>query len=129
MLTLNCYLSSLTTEGGVPPADGDSRALTGLSVCLHVVAQCRQHSVILTHVVDTVTQEGVGRHVRVAGLEAVREENFSTVSLIQLLFLCGAVGSDIWTSVWLTATEENVRMIHLRWNSEHVSPKDTINNF
>lgn len=45
-----------------------------------------------------------------AGLEAVREDDFSTLSLVQLLFFCGAVGVDVWTSVWLTAKEESVWM-------------------
>lgn len=43
-----------------------------------------------------------------AGLEAVREDDFCTLSLEQLLFLCGAVGMDVWTSVWLTARERRV---------------------
>lgn len=45
-----------------------------------------------------------------AGLEVIREDDLGTLSLIQILLLCGAVGVDIWPSVWLTATEERVRL-------------------
>lgn len=100
-------LMSLTAEGVVPPADGDPRALTGLSVRLHVVTKCRFHAVILAHVVDAVTQESVGGHVRVAGLEAVREDDLGALRLVQLLFFCSAVGVDVRASVWLTATEDS----------------------
>lgn len=45
-----------------------------------------------------------------AGLESVRQDDLGTLSLVCLLFFCGAVRSDIWTSVWLTAGGENVWM-------------------
>lgn len=97
----------LTTEGVVSPADGNSSTLTGLSVGLHVVAQGCLHAVVLTHVIDAVTQEGIRRHQRMAGPEAVREDDVGTLILIQLFLLCCAVRMDIWTSVWLTTTEKN----------------------
>lgn len=101
---------SLTAEGVVPPADGDPRALTGLSIRIHIVTKRCLHSVILAHIVDAVTQESVGGHVRVAGLEAVREDDVGTLRLVQFLFFCSAVGVDVWACVWLTATEESGRM-------------------
>lgn len=94
---------TLTAEGVVPPADGDSGALTGLGVRLHIVAERRLHAVVLTHVVDAVTQESLGGHQRVAGLEAVRQDDMAALSLVKLLLICGAVGVDVWTSVGLTA--------------------------
>lgn len=115
MITLK--KDELTTEGVVPPADGDSGALTGLSVGLHVVTESGLHAVVLAHVVHAVTQEGLGGHEGVAGLEAVREDDLGTLSLEPLLLLCGAVGVDIWTGVWLTARGESV------WISGLVSPE------
>lgn len=63
---------SLTTEGGVSPADRDSSAMTGLSVSVNVIAQSRLHAIILAHVIDAVPQERFWRNERVTGLEEIR---------------------------------------------------------
>lgn len=97
----------LTTEAVVSPADGNSSTVTGLSIGLHVVAQGHLHAVVLTHVIDAVTQEGIRRHQRMAGPEVVREDDVGTLILIQLFLLCSAVRMDIWTCVWQTAIEKN----------------------
>lgn len=97
----------LTAEGVVPPADGDSCALTGLSVRLHIVAQSQRHAIVLTHVVDAVTNKGLRGHQSVTGLKSVGEENLAAVGLVELLFLCSAVGMDVWTSVWLAAKKKS----------------------
>lgn len=105
---LECELVLLTTECVVPPADGYSSTLTGLCISLHVVTECFLHAIILTHVINAVTQESFSRHHRMAGLETVREDYLCTLSLVQLLFFCSAIRVDVWTSVWLTSKGGNV---------------------
>lgn len=68
-------LLSLTTEGGIPPADGDSSTLAGLSVGLHIVTESLLHAIIFTHVVEAVTQEPARGHHRVTGLKAIRQDD------------------------------------------------------
>lgn len=43
-----------------------------------------------------------------AGPEELREDGVGTLVLVQLLLLGGAVRVDVWTSVWLAATEQTM---------------------
>lgn len=93
----------LTTEGAVPPADGDAGTLACLGVCLHIVAECGIHAVVLAHVEHTGVTEDFGVHQCVAGLEAVRHDDIGALGCVQLLLTIAAVRVKVWAIVWLTA--------------------------
>lgn len=102
MLWLTLVL--LTTEGAVSPADGDAGALARLGICLHVVAECGCHAVVLAHVKDAVVPEDLWIHQSVAGLKAVgRDDDIGTLGFVQVLLVSVAVWVDVRTVVRLTA--------------------------
>lgn len=104
--TLSLKYLLLTTEGAVPPADGDTGTLARLGVCFHIVTECGIHAVILAHVIYTVVPEDVGVHQSVAGLKAVRHDDVSALGCVQFLLAIGAVRVNVWTIVRLTAGGE-----------------------
>lgn len=96
----------LTTEGAVSPADGDAGALARLGICLHVVAECGCHAVVLAHVEDAVVPEDLWIHQSVAGLKAVgHDDDIGTLGFVQVLLFSVAVWVDVRTVVRLTAGE------------------------
>lgn len=104
MLWLTLVL--LTTEGAVSPADGDAGALARLGICLHVVAECGCHAVVLAHVEDAVVPEDLWVHQSVAGLKAVgHDDDIGTLGFVQVLLFSVAVWVDVRTVVRLTAGE------------------------
>lgn len=104
MLWLTLVL--LTTEGAVSPADGDAGALARLGICLHVVAECGCHAVVLAHVEDAVVPEDLWIHQSVAGLKAVgHDDDIGTLGFVQVLLVSVAVWVDVRTVVRLTAGE------------------------
>lgn len=102
--TLRLTLVLLTTEGVVSPADGDAGALARLGICLHVVAECGSHAVVLAHVEDAVVPEDLWIHQSVAGLKAVgHDDDIGTLGFVQVLLVSVAVRVDVRTVVRLTA--------------------------